>query len=139
LNIQRLQILSKRFNEKGLTLVEVLISLALLSVIVLAFLPLFQSTFSSVRIADGITDATYIAQNSIEKLYNESNNENFLDDFDQGQRTYIDDIFGKFHVKEQIVFLQGESGLVRAVVRVYSDSEMSRQLAQMERYFILRD
>ncbi|MBN2878040.1 MAG: type II secretion system protein [Clostridia bacterium] len=56
------------FNEKGLTLMEVLIAIVLLSLIAMTFLNVFMSAFDNSIKAQEITNYTYSAQGVMEEL-----------------------------------------------------------------------
>lgn len=57
-------------NEKGLTLIEVLASIVILSIIVIFVLLIFNQTMRTNKTSESIIDATYIAQKEMEQIYN---------------------------------------------------------------------
>ncbi|SMP48828.1 type IV pilus modification PilV family protein [Anoxynatronum buryatiense] len=56
-------------NEKGLTLIEVIISLAIISIVVISFLTMFTSGFDTVFSMGRRTEATRIAQQFLDEHY----------------------------------------------------------------------
>ena len=61
------------FNNRGLTLIEVIASLAIISIILISFLGLILQSKKTNVSSEGIHDATYEAQKVMEKLYTLSN------------------------------------------------------------------
>lgn len=55
-------------REKGMTLVEVLASLVLLSIIIISFLAIFPTVAKQNKASDEVMDATYIAQTTMEEI-----------------------------------------------------------------------
>ncbi|WP_096550729.1 hypothetical protein [Ureibacillus thermosphaericus] len=64
-------------NELGLSLLEVVASIIILSIILIAFFTFLVQSKKINRISESIADATYIAQMEMENLYSLSNGENF--------------------------------------------------------------
>ncbi|SHN08345.1 type IV pilus modification PilV family protein [Gracilibacillus kekensis] len=56
-------------NEKGLTLVELLASIVILSIIVAAFLTFFINSARTTNVAEEVVDATYVTQQQMESIY----------------------------------------------------------------------
>jgi prepilin-type N-terminal cleavage/methylation domain-containing protein len=56
-------------NEKGLTLIEVLASLVLLSIIVVSLLSFFTHSARSNNVSKSIMNATYTAEATMEEMY----------------------------------------------------------------------
>ncbi|MDD2393842.1 MAG: type II secretion system protein, partial [Eubacteriales bacterium] len=82
------------YNSKsGLTLVEVMVSIMILSVIVVAFFPLFSYTSRIVRKSETLVDASYVAQSVLEEYYRMSKDEDSALPADSV--TISDDAFGK--------------------------------------------
>ncbi|WP_079708358.1 type IV pilus modification PilV family protein [Paraliobacillus ryukyuensis] len=75
LRFQRQQPLMK--EEKAMTLVEVLVSIMILSIIVVTFLTFFIQSRKTVNLSDDISDATYTAQTEVEYIYHLSETKDF--------------------------------------------------------------
>lgn len=75
LRFQRQQTLMK--EEKAMTLVEVLVSIMILSIIVVTFLTFFIQSRKTVNLSDDISDATYTAQTEVEYIYHLSETKDF--------------------------------------------------------------
>lgn len=61
------------FNNRGLTLIEVIASLVIISIILISFLGLFLQSKKTNVSSEGIQDATYEAQKVMEQLYTLTN------------------------------------------------------------------
>ncbi|WP_186321530.1 prepilin-type N-terminal cleavage/methylation domain-containing protein [Bacillus sp. FJAT-22090] len=66
--------LNSRLNSKGLTLIEILVSIILITIILTAFFSLFIQSAKTGKTSEEVVDATYIAQAEMEKLYEISKN-----------------------------------------------------------------
>ncbi|MFF2755069.1 prepilin-type N-terminal cleavage/methylation domain-containing protein [Psychrobacillus sp. NPDC058041] len=69
--------ISNRLNTKGLTLIEVLVSIILFSIILFSFFTLFIQSAKTGKTSGEVVDATYIAQVEMEKVYEISRNGSF--------------------------------------------------------------
>lgn len=56
-------------NQDGLTLVELLGSIVILSIIVVSFLAFFIQSAKTTKVSEDIIDASYIAQQELEAIY----------------------------------------------------------------------
>jgi len=56
-------------NDKGLSLVEVIASIILISIILLSFVALFLQSNKTTVTSNDIVDATYVAQQEMETIY----------------------------------------------------------------------
>ena len=56
-------------NEKGVTLVEVIASLVLLTILLISFFTLFVQSSKTTKSSAQIVDATYLAQTEMEEIY----------------------------------------------------------------------
>ena len=63
-------------NQNGLTLVELLGSIVILSIIVVSFLGFFIQSARTTKVSGEIIDASYIAQQQAEEIYNYSTDQN---------------------------------------------------------------
>lgn len=129
-------------NEKGLTLVEVLAAIVILSIIFTSIISILTHTARTNRTSQEIIDATYVAQQEMEFIYKLSEmNSGFIPNHGYSQQTTDDEGWTVYHkdskdtnfkivIKEQEV----EDSLVRVLVLVYeaSDHEKEQSRAQME-------
>ncbi|RHW39491.1 prepilin-type N-terminal cleavage/methylation domain-containing protein [Lysinibacillus yapensis] len=60
---------TNRLNQSGLSLVEVVASIVILSIILLSFFTMLVQSAKTTKTSEEIIDATYIAQTEIEELY----------------------------------------------------------------------
>lgn len=146
-------------RDSGLTLVEVLASIVLLSIILILFLSLFLQFSNTSRKSEGIITATYIAQEEMESFYEMSRHipvdelethllqledkeymKNTTEaDWDIYERQYNRKYSIKIRIKkkeEDNVNPNGErkGNLLRVVVEI-NDSSSSQPKAQMENLF----
>ncbi|WP_186576254.1 type IV pilus modification PilV family protein [Aquibacillus kalidii] len=56
-------------SNKGFTLIEILASITILSIVILSFLAFFVQSAKTNEITEDISDATYLAQEEMEKMY----------------------------------------------------------------------
>jgi prepilin-type N-terminal cleavage/methylation domain-containing protein len=70
------------FSEKGVTLIEILVSIVILSIIVVTFLSMYVQSAKTNRISENILDSTYIAQTQMENIYNLSTSGSFSEGLD---------------------------------------------------------
>ena len=61
-------------NEKGISLVEVLASIVILTLLLTTFLMMFVQSAKTNKKSEEIIDATYIAQTEMENIYAVSSN-----------------------------------------------------------------
>lgn len=130
-------------NERGVTLVELLASIVIVTIILISVISIFNLTMKSNRTSEEIIDATYVAQTEIEKIYALSKKdisnpkltdigyekiagESDWDIFKEATPQY-EGFFVQVKQKEQ-----AETGLMRIVVNVYEDSAFTKSQAQME-------
>ena len=119
-------------NRKGMTLIEIIVSLAILAIIIVPFLNIFvQSTVTNKK-SEVILDATYVAQRVMEESYNDSL------DVDgktpkplSGIQNYKDTSGGNYWINKKISS-QDSNNLVGVIVKIYSDESESDLKAQME-------
>jgi len=121
-------------NLKGMTLIEIIVSLAILSIIIVPFLNMFVQSTVTTQKSGVILDATYVAQRVMEDIYNDSLNVDGKTPIpSNGIQKHKDSWGGNYWIDKQITV---QNNLVRAVVRIYSDESESELKAQMETKFL---
>lgn len=68
-------------NEFGISLIEVIASILILTIILISFFSLLIQSNRTNRLSESIADATYIAQMEMENLYRLSEDNNTIDVF----------------------------------------------------------
>lgn len=127
-------------SERGITLIEILASIAILSLIIMTFLPMFTQSMRSTKVSSDTMDATYIAQSTMEEVYNVSMSHPFKDASEQlSEMTFIGiendkNLLAQYKDGAYIELSLGKpfNGLSNVIVRVYTDETKSELKAQME-------
>jgi prepilin-type N-terminal cleavage/methylation domain-containing protein len=138
-------------NEKGLTLIEVLASIVILSIIVISMLTMFVQSSRTTNVSKNIMEATYLAENEMEEMYNlissttptpttttfdsikanmESKNYSILNTCTDGDVCYEKNDNG-YNVFVQLKEAEESPVLVNVNIKVYNGST-NNQEAQME-------
>lgn len=134
--------LNSRLNSKGLTLIEILVSIILITIILSAFFSLFIQSARTGKTSEEVVDATYLAQTEMEKLYEISRDEDFtssikkiVETLDYTQPKSDEYIFTKeinglyIHLKLEKHFYPKMSYLI---IEVFEQENGTRPRAKME-------
>jgi type II secretory pathway pseudopilin PulG len=131
---------NKIHSESGITLVEIIASIAILSLVILTFLPLFSQSMRSTKVASDMLDSTYLAQSTLENVYhlttvypfseavNHVDDMTFLGTEDKWYR-YVQYKDGAYI---ELLIEVPDNELSNILVKVYSDDTKSKLEAQME-------
>jgi len=135
-------------NEKGLTLVEILASITILSIIIVSLLSMFIQSSRSNQYSENILNATYVAQSQLEEIINLSHVPGItsLDGLLKllKEEGYILDnecnnCYGIVQNEDDryvLIQLTNKSrNLGKVLVKVFDDQTKTRQEAQMEMVF----
>ena len=131
------------FNSKkskaGFTIIEVILSITIIGLIVIAFMPLFTMSATTNSRSKAILDSTYLGKDAMELIYDlsktipykdlreELENEGYI--YDQ-----VNNIFSReYSNKEYLTIKLDEEGdLIRVIVKAYGDKSMEKLEAQYE-------
>lgn len=124
----------KRLDENGVSLMEVLVSVVLLSIILTSFLTLFIQSAKTGKASEEVIDNTYMAQKVMEEIYHISLEANYKDlDLTMAQLGYLkksaDSKLAVFEKEDGVyirVKLKKESastGIINVVVEVYAKKD----------------
>ncbi|TSI10133.1 hypothetical protein [Lysinibacillus sp. BW-2-10] len=72
-------IMKYRLNESGISLVEVIASIVILSVILISIFTMLTQSGRTTKNNEDIVEATYLAQTEMEKLYAETQSKSYSD------------------------------------------------------------
>jgi len=137
----------KRMDENGLTLVEVLASVVLLTIIITIFLNVFIQSAKTNTTSEEVVDATYLAQTEMEQIYIKSTEtkyserENAFGNLGYRSLSSEDEwlIFEKeldedyvAKIKLQNHSMEVAENMNRLIVTVHDKSAPSKTQAQME-------
>jgi type II secretory pathway pseudopilin PulG len=133
------------FYKKGTTLIEIIVSLALLTIISISFLTMFVQSANSNSKSENIISATYLAQIAMEDLYSLSKSYSLNDSVLQlSNRGYAKTVIisgsdynftisrDGYYILIQLRDSSYSGNLVKVVVKVYNNNSMSILEAQME-------
>lgn len=102
-------------NEKGLSILEIIASLLIISIIILAVIPLFFTSAKTVEKSGDIIDATYRAQNGMEEVRHELvNTEPILNEtFEQYIEERVPDSWGDSRlIEEEYIYEKNEDDYI---------------------------
>ncbi|WP_194841076.1 type IV pilus modification PilV family protein [Sporosarcina cascadiensis] len=135
----------KANNERGMTLVEILASLVILSLLIVSFLTFFPIVAKQNNISNEIMDATYIAQATMENIIDIKNdsrvypttvtnikNLGFTLD-SPTKKTYIkDQLYNNINYIILVDLKEPNNQMSHVIVKVFELSNTKKQRAQME-------
>lgn len=118
-------------NQKGMTLIEIIVSLAILAIIIVPFLNMFLQSTVTTQKSKVMLDATYVAQSVMEDIYNDSLN------VDGKTPKPPSGIKKKWNSSDEkywiyIKITSQDNNLVGVIVKIYADKSELELKAQME-------
>ncbi len=143
-------------NEKGFTLLELLVSVVLLTIVVGALLSMFvTSTKTNITSAE-VVDEGYMAQKHMEKIYSLGKDKSVSEIADhllgKGYNSLIDHDYAYFRVRDGEYYIETElfygiydainEDLCKVVVSVYNDStysDYSDPLTSMQGIYLIKE
>ena len=142
-------------NEKGFTLLELLVSVVLLTIVVGALLSMFvTSTKTNITSAE-VVDEGYMAQKHMEKIYSLGKDKSvseiadhlFYSGYGYNSKIDIDYDYAYFRVRDGEYYIETElfygiynainEDLCKVVVSVYNDSTDSDPLTSMQGIYLI--
>lgn len=135
-------------DKSGLTLLELLLSIAIIGIILIAFISLFTMSGKTNIKSESILKSTYIGQNVMEIIHSASKNIEF-DEFNTNLEEELGDNFLLDATRENIFIYREEESLekfvkikmereadmknlIRVLVKVYDDKDLKTLEAQYE-------
>lgn len=126
-------------NEKGLTLVEILAAIVIISLIFVSIVTILNLTAKTNKTSEEIIDATYVAQQEMEYIYKISNENGSFESLEKYTVREPKDGWDIYestedHFKLEIKTKETEDSMVRVLVRVYERTSETKDepKAQME-------
>lgn len=126
-------------NRSGLTLVELILSIAIMGIIAITFMPLFVISSKTVNKSETTLDSTYLGKNAMELVYDLSQNfpyEKLEEELIKNgyEKDVSNDIFCyKYNDKKYLDMRFTEKGnLIKVVVKVYKDETKNQLEVQYE-------
>jgi Tfp pilus assembly protein PilV len=132
--------MKNHFNsEKGLTLVEILASLTILSIVIVSIFSMFVQSSQATNYSSKKIDATYVAESVMEQMTNIVTSSAGMSEITAPNgfitkdcsTCYGDTVQGHY-VYVKVYEKQPGNGLATVSVKVFQDSSKTRQEAQME-------
>ncbi len=143
-------------SDKGLTLIEILAAIVILSIILLSFLSFFRLSAKSNQTSEKIIDASYVAQSLMENMLSLSgtplsktelddaavttlnNTENTNSNIISNSPLKIEGVSNEFYFELSIKEEEEVDNLFKLLVKIY-DNKVNKDLeAQMETKFWLK-
>lgn len=132
-------------HKKGITLIEIIVSLALIGIIIIGFMPLFILSAKGNSKSENTLESTYQGKDTMELIYYLSKNITY-DELEQKlkDRGYsLDKAKGFFTYKYDdnkytILKIKEENNLVRVIVENYKDINMTELEAKYESLYSWR-
>jgi len=128
-------------NKKGLTLIELIISIAIISIIAAAFIPLFVMSAKSNAKSETTLVSTYTGRDAMELIYSLSREvpyERLANELVKaGYSKLSDSEFGFKNEDDKYLVMKftEEDNLIRALVKVYKDTDRDQVETQYESLF----
>ena len=134
----------RRDDESGMTLVEVLASIVILSIVITIVFMVFIQSAKTTRMSESVVDATYIGQSEMEKVYTAST-EGSMEDWksqltnDEAGYEIVGDIYAKqiddtpFRIEIEIM-----DHNKHILIRVY-EKDADNPKVQMENFYLWED
>lgn len=130
-------------SEKGMTLVEILVSIIILSIIIVSLLSMFVQSSQTNRVSKNMMDATYLAESQMEEINNMNTSavSSSIDNLSSQlvAKGYTQDNSCSYCYSlaknGHYVFVQlsnVSTDLGKVIVRIYKDNKKTSQEAQME-------
>lgn len=126
-------------QNKGLTLVEMILAIALISIITVSFLTLFVMSSQINRKSEMALDSTYLGKDAMELVYQLSKSEEYKELEDELEnKGYIKDAASgtfEYEYPDKRLLTMGfseEGALVRVVIKIFKDDTMNELEAQYE-------
>lgn len=128
-------------NEKGMTLIEILASIVILSIIVVSLLTFFVQSSKTNTVSKNIINATYVAENEMENIYGKvtvvkslaefSTPEGYVEKSKSEVSAYYEKNIPNHFVTLELLSDTGNP-TVKVKVKVFKDSSKTKTEAQME-------
>jgi type II secretory pathway pseudopilin PulG len=127
-------------SKKGLTLIEIIISFALIFIIIIGFMSTFVYSAKVNRMSKTSVNSTYIARDNIEMVYSLSKTLNFEAGINsiETEKGYtsipgVEKLYGKVVNGKYVTIKLTESGnLIKVLVNVYKDDTLTNLESKME-------
>jgi type II secretory pathway pseudopilin PulG len=132
-----------RNSESGLTLIELIISIALIAMILIAFLPMFIMSAETNTKSETTLDSTYLGKDAMEMAYDLSKNKEIIyEDLDnvlvdeKGYSKESNNAYSFEYSDKKYLYIifdkEDNTNLVRVVVKIYKNNSMNQLEAQYE-------
>jgi type II secretory pathway pseudopilin PulG len=137
--------LLERGNDKGLTLVEILASIVVLSLLIISFLALFLNSAKSISKTEDIIDSTYVVQSKMEEIYGLSQTYGFSNSLSRYSGLGWTEIVSNqpitkitmnqknnYYITAEISKDANSPKLIKVLIKAYTDESKQKLDTQME-------
>lgn len=131
------------YCNKGITLLEIIVSIALLGIILIATIPFFTMAAKMSNVTDNRLEATYVGKDTMELVYNISKTASDYNDFEDAlvAEGYVKDgnkfKYYTFDDKYIELKINIQANLVRVLTMTYDSDSDAKLESQYEAYYIL--
>jgi prepilin-type N-terminal cleavage/methylation domain-containing protein len=113
-------------DENGVTLVELLAGIAILSIVVTAFLAFFIQAANTNKQTNEMNEATFLAQEVMEEITYYSNQNTYADIVEQSMLTSIEQLESDSGYSMDFEFIETENSLYKVIVTVKGGKDRAK-------------
>lgn len=113
-------------DETGVTLVELLAGIAILSIVVTAFLAFFIQAANTNKQTNEMNEATFLAQEVMEEITYYSNQNTYADIAEQSMLTSIEQLESDSGYSMDFEFIETENSLYKVIVTVKGGKDRAK-------------
>jgi type II secretory pathway pseudopilin PulG len=142
----------RKSHDKGLTLVEILASIVILSLLIISFLALFLNSAKSINKTEVIIDSTYVVQTKMEEIYGISQTYGFSNSLSRYSGLGWSEIVSNqpltkitmnqnndYFITAELTKNVNSPNLVTVLIKAYNDESKQKLETQMETILLWKE
>lgn len=142
----------RKSHDKGLTLVEILASIVILSLLIISFLALFLNSAKSINKTEVIIDSTYVVQTKMEEIYGISQTYGFSNSLSRYSGLGWTEIVSNqpltkitmnqnndYYITAELTKNVNSPNLVTVLIKAYDDESKQKLETQMETILLWKE